>query len=187
MLSLCIATLAFKSPLLRSSLPGNVNFDPLRLSTIDVSLTSSSKMPRTSSEVLHDYREAELKHGRLAMLAAVAYPAQETLNPILSDALHMPDALASSGLSPSLVNGALSPATLVAFLGFAAAVELYKFNRVPLSIFPGDWGLRWTSVRDDTLQFRELMAGEVWNCRIAMLAVLGYVVQEGVTKMPVLG
>lgn len=183
-LVLC-TTASFRSPLLQSSLPGNVLFDPLRLSTLDVSITSPKGRARTSTEILDGYREAELKHGRLAMLAAVAYPVQETVNPILSKALHLPDALATAGLSPSLLNGNLSPATLVAFLGFASAVELYKLNRVS-SPLPGDYAWRLTDAAEDTVDFYDLMAGEVWNGRIAMMAVLGYVVQEALLKVPVL-
>ena len=75
------------------------------------------------------YREAEIKHGRLAMLAAVAWPLQEIFNPIAADWLYsttgvaLPDVLAeSNGASPSLVNGGLFqlellPALLLFTLG----------------------------------------------------------------------
>ena len=182
MFAFVVISAAFQSPLLQSSLPGNVNFDPLRLCTFDVRRTP----PRPANQVLDEYYEAELKHGRLAMLAAVAYPLQETVNPILSKALHLPDRLAEYGLSPSLVNGNLSPATLIAFVGFASALELYKMKRVD-SPFPGDYNWRFTAITDDADEFSKLMAGEAWNGRIAMMAVLGYVVQEYVTKIPVLG
>ena len=38
------------------------------------------------------FRHAELKHGRLAMLAAVAWPLQEIFHPIIVDALRTSDA-----------------------------------------------------------------------------------------------
>ena len=54
------------------------------------------------------YREAEIKHGRLAMLAAVAWPTQEIINPILTESFRLKDVLAASnGASPSLLNVAL--------------------------------------------------------------------------------
>ena len=54
------------------------------------------------------YREAEIKHGRLAMLAAVAWPLQEIINPLLTDLTGAKDVLAASnGASPSLLNGGL--------------------------------------------------------------------------------
>ena len=91
---------------------------------------------------------------------------------------------APDGLSPSLLNGNLPPATLVAFIGFASALELYKINRVT-SDLPGDYNWRLTDVADPD-EFFALQAGETWNGRIAMVAVLGYVVQEFLTNTPVL-
>ena len=49
---------------------------------------------------------------------------------------------------------------------------------------PGDFGTLRFAERG-TEQFFSLAEGEVWNGRIAMLAVLAYVVQEAVTKVPV--
>ena len=43
-----------------------------------------------------------------------------------------------------------------------------------------------TPVRVGTSKFVGLQEGEIWNGRLAMVAVLGYVVQEAVTKTPVL-
>lgn len=162
-------------------LAGNVNFDPLGLATIDVRNPST---PRPPEELLHEYRESELRHSRLAMLAAVAYPAQEKLNPILSNVFDAPNLLPLSKLSPSLVNGGLDSATLIFFLGFASAIELAKMN--VQSEIPGDFGWRLTPVRVDAPEFLGLQEGEIWNGRLAMIAVLGYVVQEAVTKTPVL-
>ena len=52
------------APAYLQELPGNADFDPLRLGS-------------ASPALLKYYREAELKHGRLAMLAAVGWPASE--------------------------------------------------------------------------------------------------------------
>ena len=49
---------------------------------------------------------------------------------------------------------------------------------------PGDFGTLRFAERGSE-QFFSLQEGEVWNGRIAMLAVLAYVVQEAVTKVPV--
>ena len=46
-----------------------------------------------SEEKLAQYREAELKHGRLAMLAALGWPAAEELEPFISKALGLQDEL----------------------------------------------------------------------------------------------
>ena len=52
-------------------------------------------------------REAEIKHGRLAMLAAVGWPIAELFDKKIAAALGLPSALTSTGESPSLLNGGL--------------------------------------------------------------------------------
>lgn len=180
MFSACVvAVLALRSP---TAVPGDVAFDPLSLGSKDVFLRARG--PRPADSILFDYREAELKHGRLAMLAAVAYPTQEVVNPVLAKALHLPNLLASMTLSPSLVNGGLAPSVLIAFLGLGSALELYKGNAAASSL-PADYGWRVTEAADDTPAFGRLQSAEVWNGRLAMIAVLGYVVQEASTKTSV--
>jgi len=176
------------SPLSYSSLPGNVKFDPLSLAEKDFTLNGiMSKSTRNPSEILYDYSEAEIKHGRLAMLAAIAYPVQETVNPVLSKALHLPNELVDSNLSPSLLNGNLSPSILILFLGFGSGIELYKINSLNENLdLPADYLWRFTDEKVGSDGFINLQEGEVWNGRIAMMSVLGYIVQEYVTKMPVL-
>jgi len=159
------------------------------------------------------YREAEIKHGRLAMLAAVAWPLQEILHPIFVGAFYeatgvrMVDALAASnGASPSLLNGGLFqlevlPALLLFTAGCArleqsdqktrASLELdwneYSNNYGAFGRTPGDF-------RFDPLNFYkpltdqnkvEVQERELLNGRVAMLAVGSYVATEFVTKMPV--
>ena len=183
MLSILLSTCVLVPPLSTSSLPGNVNFDPLQLASKDLTL-KGLKTKRTSEDILYDYRESELKHGRLAMLASVAYPIQEVVNPILSKSLNFPNELAYGKLSPSLVNGNLSPSILIFFLGLASGLELWKMNQK--TSIPCDYKWRFLNTDSDSSEFFDLQAGEVWNGRIAMIAILGYVVQEALTKTPVL-
>lgn len=180
------------SILQQSNLAGNVKFDPLRLAEIDLNFRVDRTTTRTPDTILNDYREAELKHARLAMLATVAYPAQETLHPLVSDLFHLPNGLSAETLSPSLINGGLDATTLILFVGFASALELSTLVRSsPLSGgIPGDYG--WRVLVDAASSpydaaFERLQQGEIWNGRLAMLAALGYVVQEAVTGEPVLG
>ncbi len=186
MLAACLLTTSFQNSILNVvTIPGNVNFDPLSLAATDLTLNVLKKGTRKPLDILYDYREAEVKHGRLAMLAAVAYPVQEAVNPVLSKALNLPNELANQNLSPSLVNGNLDPAAVLFFVGLASGLELYKMNNVETGV-PADYGWRLTDVSDETGEFFNLQSGEIWNGRIAMVATLGYVVQEAVTKMPVL-
>jgi hypothetical protein len=79
-------------------LPGDYGFDPLNLSTKDYFRSTqffllklfpnggddpSPPSPRPRALILRDYREAEIRHGRLAMLAAVFWPLQEMLDEFL--------------------------------------------------------------------------------------------------------
>merc|ERR1719506_2003714 len=142
-----------------TGMPGDVGFDPLGLANFDLSVDGATDKQRSAALVLRDYRDAELKHGRLAMLAAVAWPLQEQLNPYFAAKLHMPNLVAETGgLSPSVLNGGLEQAPV------AASVL--------------------TIAEPGTEQFFSLQEGEIWNGRIAMLAIFAYVVQEALTGFP---
>ena len=64
-------------------LAGDIGFDPLGLGD--------------TSEKLTFYREAEVKHARLAMLAAAGWPVAELLNGKLSAFLGVPSLLTHAG------------------------------------------------------------------------------------------
>eukprot|EP00287_Rhodomonas_sp_CCMP768_P003120 CAMPEP_0196718358 /NCGR_PEP_ID=MMETSP1091-20130531/1563_1 /TAXON_ID=302021 /ORGANISM="Rhodomonas sp., Strain CCMP768" /LENGTH=319 /DNA_ID=CAMNT_0042058985 /DNA_START=18 /DNA_END=977 /DNA_ORIENTATION=- len=96
-----------------------------------------------SIEKLRIYREAELKHGRLAMLAALGWPVAEFLNGPISKAMGAKsllvaspskviagDALGAETLSrvPSVLNGGLeqvSPIYWASVFAVSAAIEFY--------------------------------------------------------------
>ena len=67
-----------------ATLPGDYGFDPFGLGKSDSFfaliqpgvLVKDKYTPRDSTTILRDYRDAELRHGRLAMLAALAWPVQ---------------------------------------------------------------------------------------------------------------
>lgn len=174
-----------------SGLPGDVGFDPLGLANFDLLLGSAEDKMRSTAVVMRDYRDAELKHGRLAMLAAVAWPLQEKLNPILAAKFHLPNLVAEAGgRSPSVLNGGLEqgiiPSAVITFAVLVALVEAQGL-RIKQSEgdawMPGDYGTARIAERGSE-QFFSLQEGEIWNSRIAMLAVLTYVVQEAVTRVP---
>ena len=153
------------------------------------------------------FREAELKHGRLAMLAAVAWPLQEIFHPILVDSLRasgfgVRDALMeTAGKSPSLLNGGLeqwevAPALAIA-IGLAGALEEndvraredmgLQFNEYPKSRRAGDFGFDPLNIvgslpAEDQFQFEEK---ELLNGRLAMIAVTCYVAEEFLFQTPV--
>ncbi len=152
---------------------------------------------------LKNYREAELKHGRLAMLAAVGWPIAEELQGPISKALGQPDLLvtgcAGGGYNcadalsrvPSVLNGGLdkiSPFYWLAVLALSAGIEAYGLQIAKRENYlPGDLGFdplnlyagkdaRWKS----DMQLKELNNG-----RLAMIAITGYAFNEAATKISV--
>merc|ERR1712127_11472 len=133
---------------------GNKGFDPLNLAK--------------TLEELDTFREAEIKHGRLAMLAAVGWPLSERLQPYLAKSMGAPDLLAAGGKAPSLLNGGLeniNPLFFLGILGFTGFVETQVLTK---------------------MMKRENRIKELQNGRLAMLAIVGYVAEEFVTKFSVL-
>merc|ERR1719487_1838700 len=167
-----------------TSFAGDSGFDPLGLFGAD---------PLKFGWNQKFYREAEIKHARLGMLAALAYPVQERLEPVLAKAFNLPDELKETlGRSPSIVNGGLEqgeiPLTIVAFLAGGAIVEYLtdKLKKEQGSEYVvGDIGLPYVgaqTVEQQALrQLQELQFG-----RVAMVAVLVYVIEESVFRTSVL-
>ena len=168
------------APAYLQELPGNADFDPLRLGS-------------ASPALLKYYREAELKHGRLAMLAAIGWPASELWDKALADTFGIDAALTSKLEAPSVLNGGLdriSPAFWGAALGFGTAIELYglklrledraeplepgNLQFDPLGMYPVERARR-----------KRMDEAEVKHGRIAMLAVVGYAAEEYLLGTPV--
>jgi hypothetical protein len=148
---------------------GNKGFDPAGFAT--------------SQEKLDEYREAELKHGRLAMLAAVGWPVSEYLQPILAKQYGAPDLLAAGEKAPSLLNGGfdrINPLFFIGTLAFTAAVENFGLKGGFADREPGDLGfdplnLYYGSTEDVKYSYR---LKEVNNGRLAMVAITYYAFTE---------
>ena len=160
-----------------SILVGNKGFDPFNCAT--------------SLEALKGYREAELKHGRLAMLAAAGWPVSELVQPWLSKALGAPDLLAAGDEAPSILNGGLdkiNPLFFMAIIVFSATVEATALNKARgADYMPGDLGfdpLKLYTGKDPNVK-RDLELKELNNGRLAMLAITYYAVEEFLTKASV--
>jgi len=155
-------------------LAGDVGFDPLQLAD--------------DSKTLAWYREAELKHARLAMLAALGWPVAEKLNAPLAAALGQ-QSLLVDGRSPSVLNGGLGSVSLVywlAALGLAIAVENSyldaQLGKAKTTTYePGMLG--YDPLGLDSKATRN---GEIWAGRVAMVAVVVYAIEESLTKAPIM-
>ena len=132
-------------------------------------------------------REAELKHARLAMLAAAGWPIQELLNPLR----------ATGGRAPSLFNGQLLENALpvavvfgaLAFLEFqtkgssAGATKKVIDYRAPEA---GDYGFDPLAEYTQSFPVREMQLAEIKHGRAAMMGITGFAVQEALWGSPVI-
>lgn len=117
---------------LDGSMPGDAGFDPLRLAETETHLLV--------------YREAEVKHGRLAMLAVAGWVASE-LVPHGADSLLQ----TTAGRAPSVLNGGLGEVSGFFWLFLLAIFATVESNTLeyqldgwqssgkPWKYVPGDW------------------------------------------------
>ena len=177
--SKAIPFLSTPVPLLETAeLAGNFGFDPLQLSQ--------------SKDDVYAYREAEVKHGRLAMLAAVGWPVSELLDRRIADAWGLPAVLDETDRVPSILNGGLdsiSPIWWGACLGLTAAIDLHGVTRSRSGdpdYFPGNLGFDPLGLypSEKAGQVRMQLA-EIKHGRTAMIGVTGFAFQEYATQIGV--
>ena len=158
---------------LNRELAGDAGFDPFNFAD--------------SEEKLLWLRESELKHSRIAMLAAAGWPLSELFDKPLAHMLHLKPLLGFGDRVPSILNGGLgkvNPVYWIAVLGMASAIEFQALNKEndddkssiwdPLSMFP----------ESESGKYRMELA-EIKNGRLAMMAIVGFAVQEFVSKIGV--
>ena len=157
-----------------------------------------------------DLREAEIKHGRIAMLAALGWPISELKHYDLARQIGMQDLLTTtSGKAPSILNGGLSNAPSLLALGVAFAVgSVLEYENIRRKSAPDSLQNFYDMWREedfdepgnfnfDPLNFKETLTKtpeqkvqmqkiEICNGRVSMLATVGYVVQEIYTGLPVI-
>merc|ERR1719380_61404 len=146
------------------TLAGDTSFDPLMIAD--------------TPDKLAWMREAEVKHARLAMLAAFGWPVSEILN--------FGNLLTKDGRAPSLLNGGLGNVNGV----YWAAV-------VALAIYWEGQGLdKQYGKKDDYLpgmlgfdplgaDSQDMRGAEITNGRVAMMAITAFAYEEALTKMPI--
>ncbi|KAJ8599590.1 hypothetical protein CTAYLR_004704 [Chrysophaeum taylorii] len=176
------------------SMPADYGFDPLGLANYDLNLGSARDKARSKVDVVKDYRDAELRHGRLAMLAALAWPIQELASPSLAHDIGSKVLLTADGRSPSVLNGGLGagPIPLV-LLGTAAAIAALDLRALKIKQdsgrdwLPGDFGFDPLRILKGAspLAIKDMQAKEINNGRLAMLAIAAYVIQEFITGEPI--
>ena len=196
-------------------LPADFGFDPLELSTKDyfkqvqnfiLNLFPKTKnwdqepeagaaIPtvgfvgeedRPPALVLRDYREAEIRHGRLAMLAAVIWPLQEILGRIFIPKSFGATTVIYGGLTLPFLP--LIMTFLMLNLGY---LDIYsseiKENESGEAFLPGECFWDPLCVLDgapDSMK-RNMQEREILNGRAAMIAVAAYIFEEAMTHRPI--
>ena len=193
---------------LTGALAGDAGFDPLLLAAlaqkpvqdlltggfpnmVQREIILANQSPQQQQASVEFMREAEIKHARLAMLAVVGWPLAELINPWLGS---------SGGRAPSLFNGGLGDGVVpfflvLALMGTALLENKYeerlndqRFRPAGTSPSPaGDFGFDplGISAEEGPLRRKKLRADELFNGRLAMLAITGFAVQEFLWGKPV--
>lgn len=168
---------------LDGSLAGDVGFDPLGFSK--------------SKKTLFWMREAETKHGRLAMLAAVGWPLSELWHKDIAKTFNLDSILADGDRAPSLLNGGLSSVwasgMLIMSIIIAGFLESKAMNsgevfwnvEKPDDYIPGNLGFDPLNLYKVKGNKMTMETAEIKNGRLAMIAISAYVFQEAATGLPV--
>ena len=146
------------------TLAGDMNFDPLQIAD--------------NSAKLAWYREAEVKHARLAMLAAFGWPVSELTN--------FGNLLNGDGRAPSLLNGGLGEVNGVYWAAVAGLAVYWESKGLDKQFgkkddyIPGMLGF--DPLNGDSPAMR---TAEITNGRIAMVAITVFALEEALTKAPI--
>jgi hypothetical protein len=180
---------------LDGTMAGDVGFDPLGFAK--------------DKSALAYFREAEIKHCRLAMLAAAGWPMSELWHVGIADTLGLDSILAAEGRAPSVLNGGLSNEWIIGAAAFSLVVggllefktmdsqkkDGYRpgelsFDPLGLYAFRSYFGLDQITekiTREEKLARArfDMDLCEIKNGRLAMLAITAYAAQEYLSGIPV--
>jgi hypothetical protein len=187
-------------------LPGDYGFDPLHLSTSDYIQAgqefvanvllpfSSRRQPpppqrneRPRALILRDYREAEIRHGRLAMLAAMIWPLQEMLDQFILAPDQFGSLLFGQVTLPYLPLFMTAVMLLLGYLDiYSAAIK--DMDQIGEAFLPGDCFWDPLSVLEGApaRMKRNMQERELFNGRMAMLAFAMFVWEETATRKPLI-
>jgi light-harvesting complex I chlorophyll a/b binding protein 1 len=182
-------------------LPGDWGFDPSDLATKDYILQIQYRLlqfmpgteqtppppPRPSALILRDYREAEIRHGRLAMLAAMIWPLQEMLDRLLLDGEQFGPLIYGPITLPYFPLFMTLAMMLLGYLDiYAKAIQ--DRDDIGDAFLPGDcfWDPLNMLEGAPASMKRNMQERELFNGRVAMLAFAAYVFEEATTRIPLI-
>lgn len=158
---------------LDGSMPGDFGFDPMGLTEIQTDLKYA--------------QWAEIKHGRISMLAIVGMVTQE-YGP-LNSGWHVPGDQFSEMADPfAAVSKVGFAGNFQVFLAIGM-IELGNFNKHYGEGTPGDIGWDFLGLLKDMSpeELKRRQEQEVIHCRLAMIAIVGASVQTLTLHQPLLG
>jgi light-harvesting complex II chlorophyll a/b binding protein 4 len=210
-------------PYLNGEFAGDVGFDPLCLVALAKPTKASGgyvggAVPKTATQRQEAMlamnpqdrrknvmwmREAEIKHARLAMLAAAGWPMAEIIN-----GGWLKQVAGTGGRAPALLNGGLGDMPTMPFLVLAAVGMAYLETKTLDNVegltktgyVPGDLGFDPLGYSTGTGlaaelpkgppypnlgDMRKLQTSEIKHGRAAMVAITGFVAQEALWRTPV--
>jgi len=150
-----------------------------------------------SKNALYWMREAEIRHSRLAMLAAVGWPISELYHKEIAQVFGLSSILASNDRAPSLLNGGLANGWAEGILVMSVLIagilegiamnsgEVFYNTPKPANYVPGNYGFDPLNLYKIRGNKKDMEAAEIKNGRLAMLAITAYAFQEFFTKVPV--
>jgi len=163
-------------------LPGNIppmgNWDPLNL------LEGKDK-----GEVMR-WREAELTHGRVSMVASLGFLTQESFHPLFGGNIEGPAINQIPEIPPLafvFITIGIANAEIARIQAGWADPRESKDNvqRLKPGYTPGDLGFDPLGIRpEDPAEFRKMQERELSHGRLAMLAAAGFIAQEYQTQVP---
>jgi hypothetical protein len=169
-------------PVILEGIPGDRGFDPFNFAS--------------TPDALQWQRNAEIKHGRLAMLAAAGWPMAELLDKQLAGQFNMKPLLVFADRVPSVLNGGLLRTPLAfwaAALGVGFAIESFgqiketNYGKAGREYTPGDLGFDPLGLAGKSSDDRKYkLEAELFNGRLAMLATTGFALQEWWTQNAVI-
>eukprot|EP00531_Pseudo-nitzschia_arenysensis_P012596 CAMPEP_0116133958 /NCGR_PEP_ID=MMETSP0329-20121206/10391_1 /TAXON_ID=697910 /ORGANISM="Pseudo-nitzschia arenysensis, Strain B593" /LENGTH=377 /DNA_ID=CAMNT_0003628639 /DNA_START=653 /DNA_END=1786 /DNA_ORIENTATION=+ len=182
-----------------NTLPGDFGWDPLGFAEKDYVQNFQYRIldaipggnpdqdpppeARPTALVLRDYREAEIRHGRLAMLAVIIWPIQEKLDQFLLEPNQCGPILYGPVTLPYLP---LFMTLLMMLLGYLDIYtkDIQEEEGIGDAFLPGDcfWDpLKVLDGAPATMK-RNMQERELFNGRVAMLAFAAFVFEEATSR-----
>jgi len=134
------------------------------------------------------YREAELKHGRVAMLAAAGILVGEQFHPLFGGNIDLPAYITFQFTPlqtfwPAVVAAIAIPETFSVFTFQGPEQKEPQLWSIKEDRIPGDFNFDPLGLKpEDPDEFKEMQTKELNNGRLAMIAAAGMIAQELVTN-----